>query len=85
MTWWGILSIQDDQPPACLGAGGEPSPHQVPCKQASAPVNEEQMGHYFFICHESGSEGKEWRAFGLCWKTGLRPFCLFCFYFYFFY
>lgn len=72
MIWWGILSIQDERSPACLGPGGkpstqverDPSPHQVPCEQASAPVDEEQMGHDFFIRHECGSKGKDWRVFG---------------------
>lgn len=65
MIWCGILSIQDDCPPACLGAGRDPSAHHVPCKHASASVNGEQMVHdLVFIRHESGSEGKDWRVFG---------------------
>lgn len=65
MIWHGILSIQDDWSRACLGPGGEPSSHHVPCKHSPAPINKEQMGQdLFYIQRPSGSEGKDRRVFG---------------------
>lgn len=36
MIWCGILRLQNDWPPACLGLGGDPSAHHVPYKHVSA-------------------------------------------------
>lgn len=53
MIWCGILSLQDDWPPACLGLGRDPSAHYVSYKWSSALVKEGQMGHdLMFIHHE---------------------------------